>query len=170
MEQGNSFVTSKSASLIPENCRASYTQMYSLNKERMANQMGIYGIIDEYNSYAKDMEFYINYVMTPNVVVHGASGMLNSRNKLLSEIETNMLAYLIYAEENYPEQYKELIGNETLRNVYSRTRNSINKNLDKYKLIKTDAPIFSVLKDEKFVKMQENFYIKDINLNRGEEK
>jgi len=159
MKQGSSFVTSKSASLIPEDYRASYTKNYSFNRDSLTNQMGIYGIIDEYNSYAKDTDFYINYVMTPGVVVHGASGTVNSRNKMLAEIEANMLAYLIYAKENYPEQYKELMENETLRNVYSRTRDNIGESLEKYRFVKTDAPIYLLLKDEKFAEMQENFYI-----------
>jgi len=164
-EMINPFMSSMVTYLIPKECQSFFISNYVMNKSSASDTLGIYGMINEYNSHTKALEVYTNYSKIVRPSFNMQLTFLNFYYPVLKEIEACILAYLIYAEEFYPAEYKYLIENKNLRIVFSRNDDKTNdcyKELFKRiapKATRHKIPLEKLLKEKKFAEMKEKFYL-----------
>lgn len=89
-----------------------------------SNINGIYGLLDEFNAYWTDMnhstamfDYFCAQQQTVDAWRYYIIGCENSR-QAYAEFRYYILTYLLYAKENYPAVYRQIMENEALRYAF----------------------------------------------------
>lgn len=99
--------------------------IYPSNKYHVAQQYGVYGLLDEFHAYYYSVLTNNNIIklMTQKerkIKLKGSSFMMVGSNDLalsFLQFKIYILSYFRTAEKNYPSIYKELINNRELLNI-----------------------------------------------------
>lgn len=121
------FPAREMAALIPENCRDFRYKEYVAgdNENQSTQQHGIYGLLDESNSYYhgtqtsydllpwykdhanQDLDIWLKYIQS-----------VDSTYKAHLEFKLFMLAYFRYAKQNHPEVYRQIVADKEFKAAF----------------------------------------------------
>lgn len=154
------FTANKIINVIPEDLRGQFSSYYVMNKDSMTYKTGIFGMINEYNSFCKEFVFYSRIAELIDDERSVYKIRISNDYENLIEVENNIIAYLLYAKKNYPNYYEKYLNNTELRQVYGRLKDIVEDIALKHNVIK-DSDIFKVLEIEEFKEIQEEFYMEE---------
>ena len=107
---------------VPEELRGNRFDTYvnTSDSTLASRQHGIYGLLNEYTAYCWGMN--TRNLLEPYGYANDLipAGMLSDYYMSFAEFRYYMLKYLLYAQENYPEVYIEVIENDSFREAFTK--------------------------------------------------
>lgn len=127
VKRSNIFNSQEIAAVIPESLRTFHFKTYISPEtdDTASKKIGVYGLLNEFNAYyygtkaAFDMYPFYRDKMTSNAErwVHYMDSINNSYFAY-SEFKFFILKYLLYARQNYPVIYQDIINNHEFCRAY----------------------------------------------------
>ena len=125
--------------LIPEEYRTLRFETYvGPGATTSSNQIGIYGLLNEFNAYQSGMnhdvsmfDYYCAQPQSNKVWIEYINGCENNV-QAYAEFRYYILTYLLYARDNYPEIYDELMANESLRYGFTVVNANFQEDIAQY--------------------------------------
>lgn len=103
-----------------------------------SNVRGIYGLLNEFNAYWTDTNYDISMFdyfcaqeQTVDAWRYYIRGCENSR-QAYAEFRYFILTYLLYAKENYPDDYQEMMENDALRYAFKTVEQNYASAIETY--------------------------------------
>lgn len=121
------FKTKEMASTIPQDLRTFRFDTYIGNADDYlaANSLGVYGLLDEFTAYyygtrtaCELYDYYMTLDQTPDNwfdYISNVSGQYFAH----AEFRFYILKYLMYAKQNYPNIYKDIMANKEFKQVFN---------------------------------------------------
>lgn len=111
------FPTEEMSKLLPADLRTSrYGTYVSEGSSASANQQGIYGLLNEFAAYCWGNS---NLVKTYDYCAGYWENRYTNEFVSYAEFRFWILSYMLYAKENHPEAYQEILGDDDFRLVFS---------------------------------------------------
>lgn len=161
------FPTSEATEKLADNLRTSrfseYVSETSVNSG--ARKMGLYGLLDEFTAYWRGTETELRLSKWLEDTDAGkdlwlsfASGYQNGR-QAYREFRLWILTYILYAKENYPEVYKEIMGDKDYIKAYCTVDNRYRETLVNYRNKLQTLPEYLEKKGENVILTKNEFRI-----------
>ena len=119
---------------IPEDLRTFRFSTYvNTDESDMASrQHGVYGLLNEFTAYSWGMNNIVKmqpYLEDNDLLTGGITNAYVS----YAEFRYYILEYLLYAKENYPDVYKDIIGNESFKTAFVTVEKLFKENVETWR-------------------------------------
>jgi len=123
----NVFKSKEMASTIPENLRTFRYNTYigGADDYLAANGLGVYGLLDEFAAYyhgtrtaVELFDYCMTFEQTPDLWFNYISSV-SGDYFAYAEFRFYILKYLMYAKQNYPDIYKNIMANKEFKQVFN---------------------------------------------------
>lgn len=140
VKHGEIFNSNELKRVIPKELQSFRYKPYIAPRSNLGSQVqGIYGLLDEFHSYylgtKASMETFTHYEELAKTDIQAYLDFISSTSSsswAFYEFKYFSLKYLQKAKNDYPEIYKELMANNELRRIYTKTSTAFEQLVEEF--------------------------------------